>query len=75
MLAGRDPFCVGLELLAGHSPVSAAFERQIGLEVRVQVLLQRHIPYEAHPAQCAVELYPREDLALSCFRRSIYKLD
>lgn len=70
MLAWRDPFGVGLELVAGHGAVAAALERQVGLEVRVQVLLQRHVPHEAHPAQRAVELYPRKDLALGSLRWS-----
>ena len=70
MFARRNELREALKLVPGHRPVSTALQRQIGLEVRVQVLLQRNVAYEAHSAQGAVKLYSREDLALSCFRWS-----
>ena len=70
MLARRNKLREALKLVPGHRPVSSALQRQIGLKVRVQVLLQCDVAYEAHAAQGAVKLDSREDLALSCFRWS-----
>ena len=71
MLARCNKLSEALVLVARHRPVTSTLQGQIGLEVRVQVLLQRHIANEAHTAERAVEFYAGEDLALGRLRRSV----
>ena len=58
MLPRRDEFSISLVLVARHGPITPAFERKIGLKVRVKVLLQGHVAHKSHAAQGAVELDP-----------------
>lgn len=66
MLAWRNELSEALELVSGHCAVSTPFQRQISLEVGIQVLFEGDIADESHSAQGAVELDSGKDLTLGC---------
>ena len=59
-----DEFGESLVLVTCHSAVSTAFQRQVELEVRVQVIFQCLVPDESHATYTTVILHPFEDLHL-----------
>ena len=74
VLAWRYEFGEALELVASHRPVASPLQREVSLEVRVEVLLERDVAHEPHAAQRAVKLYARKNFHLSGLRGAIKML-
>ena len=53
-----------LVLVTRHCAIAPPFEGKILLKVGVQVLFQRQVPHEAHPADAAVEFHAFVDFSL-----------
>ena len=60
-LSDSDKLLEALVLVTCHCAVTTTFQRQIELEMRVQVLLQCLVPHESHTANAAVEFDSLED--------------
>ena len=55
-LSYGNEFCKSLELITGHSAITTTFQREVQLEMCIQMLFQRLIAYKSHPTNAAVVL-------------------
>ena len=72
-LSHGNEFRKSLILITSHRAITATFQREIQLEMCVQVLLQRLIAYKSHPTNAAVVLDAFINLVLCSNVKSKHK--